>query len=443
MNSINEKQMEFNKNIKINFEGGELTSDAGILLYKEFDEKIGFSDVIHETVHVKDNVNHRQHQNGDVIIQRIYQNAAGYHADNHADDLRHDKAFKAVLEKEVIASQPTISRLNNKLDVDTMKEFQKSNDILLGRIYQYALPTEVIFDIDSTHSDTFGNQYGSAYNSHYGCQGFHPMLMFDGITGDAIKAELRAGNVYTSRQIVRFVAPVLKRYNKDFPAIKLFIRGDSGFALPELYESCEGHCTDYVIRLKANSALYKLSKTLDEELATKCSSNMHDYQVIYGEFMYKAKSWKKSRRVIVKVEKKEGQITYCHTFIVTNITSWAAEDVVEFYCKRGTMENFIKEGKNGFAFGKMSSTDYWANANKLQQMVLAYNLNNWMRRLCFPETMKSDRIETIRIKLIKVAAKIVRSGRYVFFKLCSACPHKSLFFYIMDKIQSLPYPFRA
>lgn len=438
MNSINEKQMNFNKNIKINFDGGELTSDSGILLYKEFDEKIGFSEVIHDTVNVKDTVNHRDHQNADVIIQKIYQNAAGYHADDHADDLRKDEVFKAVLEKDALASQPTISRLNNKLDVETMKQFQNANDILINRVYEYSSPTEVIFDIDSTHSDTFGDQYGAAYNSHYGSEGYHPMLMFDGVTGDAIKAELRAGNVYTSRQAGRFVAPVLKRYNKDFPTIKLFVRGDSGFAVPELYEICEEHHTEYVIRLKANSALYKLSKPIEEELAAKCADNMCDYQVAYGEFMYKAGSWGKGRRVIVKIEKKEGQIVYYHTFIVTNIILWTPEEIVGFYCKRGTMENFIKEGKNGFAFGKMSSTNFWANANKLQQMVLAYNLNNWMRRLCFPPSSQSDRIETIRTKIIKIAGKIVRSGRYVYFKLCSGCPHKNLFFYILDKIQTLP-----
>jgi hypothetical protein len=115
------------------------------------------------------------------------------------------------------------------------------------------------------------------------------------------------------------------------------------------------------------------------------------------------------------------------------------EDVVKFYCNRGTIENFIKEGKLGLSFDKMSSTDFIANANKLQEMVLAYNLNNWFRNLCLDKTsMKSMTIETIRTKLIKIAAKIVKGARYLTFKLCSSFPYKQVFSTILDNIKSLP-----
>ncbi len=103
------------------------------------------------------------------------------------------------------------------------------------------------------------------------------------------------------------------------------------------------------------------------------------------------------------------------------------------------MGNFIKEAKNGFAWDKMSSTDYLINANKLQQMVLAYNLNNWMRRLSFPEQQKSDRIETVRTKLVKIAAKVVETSRYIYFKLASSYPHKKLFFNVLNNIQKLKF----
>jgi len=107
--------------------------------------------------------------------------------------------------------------------------------------------------------------------------------------------------------------------------------------------------------------------------------------------------------------------------------SLSPKNTIKFYCNRGTMENFIKEGKNGFAFSKMNSTNYLANANKLQEMVLAYNLNNWFRRLCFSESMQENRIETIRMKIIKVAAKVIKTGRYLKFKLCSSCAYKKEF----------------
>jgi hypothetical protein len=209
--------------------------------------------------------------------------------------------------------------------------------------------------------------------------------MFDGLTGDLIKAELRSGNVYTSRQVVRFIGPVLKRYIDKYPSVTRIIRGDSGFAVPELYELAEQLDTLYAIRLKVNTTLYKLASEFAEKMDKLRKFDAVSAHVIYGEFKYKASSWKKERRVVVKIEKPEGQLLYNYTFIVTSMTSFP-EDVVRFYCNRGTMENFIKEGKLGLSFDKMSSTDFIANANKLQEMVLAYNFNNWFRNLCLDKT---------------------------------------------------------
>ncbi|MBS3812172.1 MAG: transposase [Halanaerobiales bacterium] len=206
-------------------------------------------------------------------------------------------------------------------------------------------------------------------------------MMFDGVTGDLIKAKLKAGNVYTSRKAVRFVGPIFKKYNKKFREIPLYLRVDSGFAKPGIYEISEEHRILNVIRLKANAKLYGLAKPFEDKLSQKAQDNLYEKQVIYGQFNYKAGSWKKERKVIVKIEKTKGELTYNYTFIVTNLKKWSPSKIINFYCQRGTMENFIKEGKNGFAFGKMSSSEYWVNDNKLQQMVLAYNLNNWMRHL--------------------------------------------------------------
>ncbi|MBZ9634434.1 IS1380 family transposase [Clostridium sp. FP1] len=439
MNSLNEKSLKFNKKIKINFEGGNLTSDAGLLLYKEFDEKIGFSKTIKENIDVKDpSANARIHKNEDIAIQRIYQRIAGYETDDNADELRHDPTFTNVLEKKSLASQPTISRFNNRVSGETVKSYQQINELLQDKVYSVRMPEHIIFDIDSTNFQTYGDQYGSDYNSHYSSNGYHPLLMFDGLTGDLIKAELRSGNVYTSRQVVRFIGPVLKRYMNKYPYITRVIRGDSGFATPELYEISEQLDTLYAIRLKVNSILYKLSCEFANEMAKLCKRDFCSHHVVYGEFMYKASSWKKERRVVVKIEKPEDQMCYNYTFIVTNMTL-PPESVVKFYCNRGTMENFIKEGKLGLSFDKMSSTAFIANANKLQEMVLAYNFNNWFRNLCLDKTpMKDMTIETIRTKLIKIAAKIVKGGRYLKFKLCSSCPYKEDFFNILNGIAYIP-----
>jgi hypothetical protein len=436
MTSVNEKSMNFNRRVKVNFDGGDLTGDAGILLYKEFDNVIGLSRAIEEMVHIKDDVIHRTHQNHDVIMQKIYQNAAGYHADDHADNLRYDPALTTILNKSELASQPTISRVNQQFDKDTMKQFQKVNRTIIDRYHELDAPEILVLDIDSSNSPTYGDQYGSAYNFHYGENGYHPIFMFEGETGDCLKAALRCGSVYTSRQIVAFVGPELKRLRKKYPDIKIIIRGDSGFATPELYKLCEKLDVDYVIRLKANQRLQRIAQEFENEMTSEIDI-YEGRHVFYQEFTYKAASWDKSRKVMLKLEKPADQLLFIPTFVVTTLEE-TPKDTVEFYAKRGTMENYIKEGKLGFAFGKMSSTEFEINANKLQIAVLAYNLNNGLRRICMPEKMKKNQIQTIRMCLIKIAGKIIRSGRYVTFKLASSSLYKDAFFSTLKRIQQLP-----
>lgn len=439
MTSVNEKSMNFNKRIKINFDGGDLTGDAGMLLYQEFDHVIGLHQAVKKMVDIKDNVSHRDHQNHDVIMQKIFQHAAGYFADDHADDLKHDPAFTTILDKPELASQPTMSRLNQHLDKETMKQFQNVNRTIIDRFHEVEEPEILVLDIDSSNSQTHGDQYGSSYNPHYGEKGYHPIFMFEGETGDCLKASLRAGNVYTSRQIVSFIGPELKRLRKKFPDIKIIIRGDSGFAMPGLYKLCEELGVDYVIRLKANQRLQKIAGKFEDEIMSDPEMDIYDgnHHVFYREFTYKAGSWDKVRKVKLKLEKPADQLFFIPTFIATTLDE-SPKNVVQFYAKRGTMENYIKEGKLGFAFGKMSSTEFEINANKLQIAVLAYNLNNGLRRLCLPQQMRKHQIQTIRTRFIKIAGKIIRSGRYITFKLTSSSLYKDAFFGTLNRIQQLP-----
>lgn len=158
--------------------------------------------------------------------------------------------------------------------------------------------------------------------------------------------------------------------------------------------------------------------------------------MVYGESMYKAGPWPYERRVVCKVEKPENQMVYMYTFIVTNMDS-SPEYLIKIYCKRGLMENFIKESKSGFDFASVSSHPRIVNANRLQVHALAYNIFNWFRRLALSANMRKQRIDTVRLKLQKIAAKVVRSARYITFKLCSSCPYKSEFYKTIFNIGKL------
>ena len=189
------------------------------------------------------------------------------------------------------------------------------------------------------------------------------------MTGDLIKIQLRDGTQYSCTGVVDFLQPVLDEYLHDYPEIPILLRGDSGFSTPDLYKQCEENGTSYVIRLKENGILRGKASDLVDELDEITRNNKVDYAVVYGEFMYKAKSWPYERRVVCKVEKPENQMVYMYTFVVTNI--------------------------------------------------------------------RKQRIDTVRLKLLKIAAKVVHSARYITFKRCSSCPYKNEFYETLSNIGKL------
>lgn len=436
MNILTDTKLEYNNKVKINFDGGDLSSDTGLLLIKEFIKKIGFEKVIKKIFKTNDSASFRFHTDAENLQQEIYQTIAGYFQDDDANELTNDPVFNNILDKKSLASQPTMSRFFNRMDEDTLVQFEQISKIMRQKIYSIKHPDNVLLDIDSTLFSTYGGQEGEAFNYHYSSHGYHPLLCYDGLTGDLLKTELRDGNVYTSNGSVEFVKPLLMEYMEQYPNTKVYLRGDSGFAVPELFDLLEHNGCSYAIRLKANSTLYKEAAYLTDELNDITAINKIDYAVCYGEFYYKAGSWKYPRRVVVKAEKPTGQMIYMYTFIVTNM-ELEPEKLIQYYCNRGRMENFIKESKNGFDFDSMSSRSKMVNANRLQISMLVYNLFNWFRRCVLPKEMRRLQIETVRLKLIKIASRIVKGARYIKFKLCSSCPYKKQFYETLENIHKL------
>ena len=436
MDILNTLALESNRQIKINFDGGDLSSDAGLLLIKEFVSKLGIDKIISRSFKTYDSALFRYHTDKENLLQMIYMIIAGYFEDDASDELTNDPVFKAVLDKDALASQPTVSRFFNRMDEDTLNQFLSIGKILRKEVYSIQMPEAVILDLDSTLLEAFGKQEGRAFNFHYQNNGYHPLLCYDGITGDLIKIQLREGTKYSCTGVVDFLQPILDEYLNEYQGIRLLLRGDSGFATPDLYRQCEENGTSYVIRLKENGNLRSKAEYLVDKLDEITKINKTDYAVVYGEFMYQAGSWPYERLVVCKVEKPENQMIYMYTFIVTNMDS-SPEYLIKFYCKRGLMENFIKESKSGFDFASVSSHTRIVNANRLQVHALAYNIFNWLRRLALSAQMRKQRIDTVRLKLLKIAAKAVHSARYITFKLCSSCPYKNEFYETLSNIEKL------
>ncbi len=436
MSIVNTLSLESNRQIKINFDGGDLSSDAGLLLIKEFVSKPGIDNLLGKVFKTNDSALFRYHTDQKNLLQMLYMIIAGYFEDDTSDELTNDPVFKSVLEKDTLASQPTVSRFFNRMDEDTLNQLLMIGRILRKRVYRIQMPQAVILDLDSTLLDAYGKQEGRAFNFHYQSNGYHPLVCYNGMTGDLVKIQLRDETEYSSTGVVDFLQPILDEYLNDYPAIRILLRGDSGFATPDLYKQCEENGTSYVIRLKENGILRKKASYLVDELDEITKNNKVDYAVAYGEFMYRASSWPYERRVVCKVEKPENQMVYMYTFVVTNMDS-SPEYLIKFYCKRGLMENFIKESKSGFDFASVSSHTRMVNANRLQVHALAYNIFNWFRRLVLSVNMRKQRIDTVRLKLLKIAAKVVHSARYITFKLCSSCPYKNEFYETLSNIGKL------
>ena len=332
MSIVNTLSLESNRQIKINFDGGDLSSDAGLLLIKEFVRKLGIDNLLGKVFKTNDSALFRYHTDQKNLLQMIYMIIAGYFEDDTSDELTNDPVFKSVLEKDTLASQPTVSRFFNRMDEDTLNQLLMIGRILRKRVYRIQMPQAVILDLDSTLLDAYGKQEGRAFNFHYQSNGYHPLVCYDGMTGDLVKIQLRDGTEYSCTGVVDFLQPILDEYLNDYPAIRILLRGDSGFATPDLYKQCEENGTSYVIRLKENGILRKKASYLVDGLDEITKNNKVDYAVAYGEFMYRASSWPYERRVVCKVEKPENQMVYMYTFVVTNMDS-SPEYLIKFYCK--------------------------------------------------------------------------------------------------------------
>ena len=433
MISLNTLSPECNRKIKINFNGGDLSSDAGLLLIKEFAAKIGLLKLIKNKFKTNDK-SVRFHKDNENLMQMIFQIISAYFQDDCADELTSNPIFTAILEKDSLASQPTLSRFFNRMDEDTLIQFDDIDRSLRDIIYSIKHPKHVLLDLDSTLFETYGHQEGEGFNFHYRAHGYHPLLCYDGLTGDLIKSELRDGTQYCGNDADKFMESIFDEYlARNIP---VYLRGDSGFASPKLYKICESNGCSYAIRLKQNGILLALASNKDEELYRATKDDQISYAVTYGEFMYQANSWEYPRRVVFKIEKPYGQLTHLYTFIVTNM-DMEPYQIIHFYCGRGRMENFIKECKNGFDFSAVSSRSKIVNANRMRLHMLAYNLFNWFKRLVLPANMRKLQADTIRIKLIKIAVRAVHSARYITFKLCSNCPYKKEFYMTFENIQNL------
>lgn len=429
-------RVEFDREMKLEFHGANVSSDGGLLIYRELDEALGLTDLA-ETILSELRVGkNTQHTLKALLRQSVYSRLAGYEDTNDAERLRVDPTVRRVVggraKDRTAASTSEIGRFETEL-LGTDENLNTLTDLCgtwIERANERTRMKQLILDMDSSESPTYGQQEGSAYNGHFGCTCYHPLFCFNQY-GDLERAMLRPGNVHSAHDWLEVLEPVVARYRKR--SIPKFFRGDAAFASPNLYRFLETEQFFYAIRLPANQ---NLQREIEHLLTRPVGRPSRQPKVFYHSFSYQAKSWDQPRRVVGKVEWHAGELFPRVGFIVTNLR-WRPKKVVQFYNKRGTAEQWIKEGKNAICWTRLSCHDFRDNEVRLQLFGLAYNLGNFVRRLALPRSINHWSLTTLREKLIKIGAKVVSGSRYITFQLAEVAVPRDLFAVILSRIQRL------
>jgi hypothetical protein len=429
-------RVDFDRRLKLEFHGSRITSDAGLLAYRELDGALGLTDMAADTL-----VDNRKGKNGwhgivGLLRQSVYGRLAGYEDVNDADRLGRDPAIRWIVGGKAIerggASTSQMGRFETELlsTNDNLVALANLSGVWIDAVHGRKPLKSIVLDMDSSVSPTHGDQEGTAYNGHFGCTCYHPLFVFNQF-GDLERCALRPGNVHSAHGWRDVLEPVVARYRGE--RLRRLFRGDAAFALPDIYEFLEAEGFGYAIRLPANTIL---QGNIAHLLKRPVGRPPKDVRRYYANFSYRAASWTRARRVVAKVEWHSGELYPRVGFIVTNLAR-PAERVVVFYNQRGTAEQHIKEGKNAIRWTRLSCRKFAHNAARLQLHALAYNLGNFLRTLALPEAVEHWSLTSLRDKLIKIGGKIVRHGRYVTFQMAEVAVPRDLFADILRRIDWL------
>jgi hypothetical protein len=431
-------QLSFNASLKVAFQGSRVTSDGGLILVRELDEHLGLSQLIEQHLTDPRGTNTRLPL-ADLLRQSVYSRLAGYEDVNDAERVSADPTFRLIGSEKIWDRGAALTSRLQSFETELLAEGENLaglgaiNRELIAKAEAMDATQRVVLDIDSTEIPVYGQQEDSAYNGHFESTCYHPLLLFNS-QGDCLAAKLRPGNVHSAEGWEELLLPEIERQRKH--GKEVVVRADAAFAKPEFYEALEARGVNYAIRIPANE---NLERDIAELLTRPVGRPSHKPLVEYKSFLYQAASWKKARRVVAKVEHHQGELFPRVGFIVTNL-SLPSRAVVRFYNRRGTAEQWIREGKHATHWTRLSCHRFRANEVRLQLSVLAYNLGNLWRRLVLPKRIEAWSLTSLQQRLVKTGGRLVKHARYYWLMLAEGHLTRRVFGAILRRIWALPLP---
>ncbi len=424
------------KRVTADFSGGEVTSDAGVLVLREIAEQTGFIDRLAEAITDTRHQSYVRHEGKDLVTQRIVQIACGYEDADDSDDLRSDPGFKAACDRlpsdDDLASQPTMSRFENAL---TTKDLYRICGVMIDQFiasYETA-PKAIILDIDDTDDPTHGAQQLSLFNAYYDEYCYQPLFIFEGTSGKLITSILRPGRRPSGKETRAIIKRVVRRIREAWPKVGILIRGDSHFATPELYSWCDAHDVHYILGLTSNSALKTHADAALREARRNYETSGEKARV-FRQVRYQAGSWHRELRVIVMAEVSDrgDNIRFTVTSLESSQPSFLYETA---YCGRGQMENFIKDHKAALKSGRTSCHNFLANFSRLMLHSAAYIILHTLREKALAGTeFATAQFDTIQLRLLKIGAEVREMKTKLHFILPSSFPLKEVFATMYTKV---------
>lgn len=408
------------------FDGGEVTSDAGVMLLRDADRKMGLTELMAGLATDRRQPGKVTHPIEEMIRERVYAIGLGYEDANDLDLLGSDPALKSACGKlpseNDLASQPTISRLENSITRKDLLEMGMG----IAETVVASLPRRtkrVILEVDVSDDPCHGQQEFEFFSGYYDEHCYLPLYVH--ITGGdgrrrLIAALLRHGKAYVTHGLFGILSRVVGVLRDRFPKLKVILRADGSFGVEDVISWCEGNDVDYVLGLSTNKKLAELSTPTQMDAALKYKWEGDGCRE-YGEFGYQAKTWARERRVIVKAEITGGELA--PRYVVTNLAR-SPRRVYEFYCRRGDQENRIKEMKLDLASGRTSCHRFLANQFRLLLHTAACVLMGTLQEALEGTQWAKAQIGTIRTRLLKVGARVVETCRKIWFHLPTSFPEK-------------------